>query len=105
MYMTENDVAIVFRDALKRVGSCLGVANIDLKSNAELYEEIANSGSDLIPLLNDFFNAYRAWYNYHLERDEKETFSDKEQAEVQQLMSVRNTTRNNLITKLTARNC
>jgi hypothetical protein len=55
MYMTENDVAIVFRDALKRVGSCLGVENIDLKSNAELYDEIANSGSDLVSPLNAFF--------------------------------------------------
>ena len=104
MIMSPHDVEVVFRSALIRVATCLGIDDIDFKGNAELYEEISTTRTDLMTDLDAFFEAYGNWYKYHYDRRDRDlTISEK--SDLQRLIHERNMSRATLIEKLKQRGC
>ncbi|MUJ26302.1 hypothetical protein [Aliivibrio fischeri] len=62
-----------FESTLVRVATKLNIQDADWKSSHELYSEIANVNGDMYKLLVDFFTAYIAWYNVHVDIDKAGT--------------------------------
>lgn len=105
MFISENDVLIVFRSAITRVASCLNIENIDLKATYELYEEIRNSDSPLIYPLQNFLNSYNEWFYFHFNRKEKDELDQKEKEELKRLIQDRDNKRQEFINELENSGC
>ncbi|HCG5950744.1 TPA: hypothetical protein NJ736_004520 [Vibrio parahaemolyticus] len=62
-----------FESTLVRVATKLEIQDPEWKSAHELYNEIADVDGAMYQLLVDFFAAYIAWYNVHVDIDKAGT--------------------------------
>ncbi|MGR5076058.1 hypothetical protein [Photobacterium swingsii] len=62
-----------FESTLVRVATKLKIQDAEWKSSHELYNEIADVDGKMYQLLVDFFAAYIAWYNVHVDIDKAGT--------------------------------
>lgn len=71
MFLNDYDINSFFEGAIRHVGTILSIKDIELKSAVEIYSEIKIMNSELALTLKDFINAYREWYLFHKNNDDK----------------------------------
>ena len=100
VYITENEIYQIFRATIVAVSSCIGVQDIDWKTNKELFEEIRIKNIILFDLLDKHLFAYRAWTDFIHKNKDREAFDIEEQKRLGILMHQRDSTRSQLVTAI-----
>ena len=103
IFISEVDRQNAKNVALKNLARYFNILDWESKSNDELKHELDNlhsaEANSIIPLLNDYFNAYDRWFNFYKKRKAIEAnreddyeLNDLEQEELQKLINNRENT-------------
>ncbi|MFA6924426.1 MAG: hypothetical protein WC223_09260 [Bacteroidales bacterium] len=103
IFISETDRHNAFRAAIWNIAKVHKIDNSDYKTNKELYDEIVEMKSPILPALNDYLNAYNKWFGFYQSKKKTEQESgneyhlnDKERNELAALMTARQTNLENL---------
>lgn len=102
LYQTQNDINAFYCSVIQKVAasSKVSVQDYDLKSTAELWQEISQLNPTVFQLLQKFLATYQVWYTVHVKINNAGTSGNLTPQQNQQLITAsqnRNQTRNALI--------
>lgn len=75
LYQSQADINAFYYQVIQKVASSakVGISDWDMKSSAELLQEIPQKSTNVHAALIAFLNAYQAWYDVHVEIDKAGT--------------------------------
>jgi hypothetical protein len=105
MVISDLEVVGLLQFAVRHTGTKLGISNVDWKSIPELLDEIQAIDLETNNLLRAFLNTYIDWFHFHQQIDrlgKSGHLDNTEQAELVELVTKRNATRDAVIARLAA---
>jgi hypothetical protein len=103
MYMTHGDLHIFYHQVHQNVARKFDVEDYEWKSTSELAEEIQTKNSQVAHKVNEFIEAYEAWFKVHENieaSDSAGNLSTEENAALMMRIDDRDSTRKALIDEL-----
>ena len=103
LWMTENDLKIFFGETIRNVSRELKIKDWQWQHHSELLEKITESSKSAREKLDSFFSEYKKWHDFHVKINEQGNFgnlSQKEDQELQELITKRDSSRENLLSSI-----
>ena len=94
---TKTDLENFISDIIFITAKEIKIQDIEVKSRAELLDEIEQKNPAAIELLKEFISAYKEWYDYNYDKDGNGLANLPDQKKVIDLINRRDKTRDELL--------